>query len=117
MKVSTITPTKDQQQRFRRIREIGCIACRQTFGGFRMPEIHHLTVTGKHGGKRLGHDATVGLCDWHHRGVLPTGLDSEEAQHALGPSLARTPRQFRMQYGQDAVLLGEQERQLLLAYG
>lgn len=74
------------------IRDIGCIVCRDRRLGFVPCEKHHLLTTGRHGtGKRRGEQATVGLCQYHHRGIgTPTPL--------LGPSYAREPRRFRELY-------------------
>lgn len=99
---STGTPTKAQQARFDAIKHIGCIACRECGIGWAPAEIHHLTVGGKHGQKRRGHDFTVGLCCFHHRGEpLPW-------QDKCGPSYALQPRAFRERFGQDDVLLEKQ---------
>lgn len=100
---STGTPTKAQQERFEAIRSVGCVSCLRL--GIRSAcEIHHLTIGGRHGQKRRGHDFTIGLCPWHHRGD-PSGVWSTEA---LGPSYAREPRRFREEFGCDDFLLGYQ---------
>ena len=62
---STGKATKAQQARFERIKEIGCICCLKTLYVYEPPEIHHITDCGR----RRGHDYTIGLCPWHHRGV------------------------------------------------
>ena len=87
------------------IREVGCIVCRHRGLGYVPCEKHHLRTTGKHGtGKRRGEKYTVGLCDYHHRGIgQPTA--------AVGPSYAREPRKFRELYP-DAWLL-ERQNQLI----
>jgi hypothetical protein len=97
---STGTPTIAQKTRFVILQDIGCITCLSR-GERRACEIHHLTVGGKHGQKRRGHDFTIGLCEWCHRGV---GLDSGQ------PSYAREPRRFREVFGDDDALLAEQNR-------
>lgn len=103
---STGTPTKAQQARFDAIKGVGCIACRMQSIPVWAVEIHHLTIGGKHGQKRRGHDFTVGLCAWHHRGE---GALPEHRMAALyGPSYAREPRLFRETFGQDDVLLAYQ---------
>jgi hypothetical protein len=117
MQHSTGTPTAAQRVRFERIRELGCIACRMRGLGLRVPEIHHLTITGRHGGKRAGHDATVGLCAWHHRGVPFSSMAAADTEAMAGPSLARTPRRFREVFGQDAQLLEYQNQLLDQRYG
>lgn len=86
------------------IREIGCICCLREGLGATPAEKHHLLTTGLHGnGKRRGEQFTVGLCQYHHRGI------GNPAQFR-SPSLAREPRSFRARYGDDEVLLAEQNR-------
>lgn len=111
---STGTPTKAQQARFDAIREVGCIACLAR-GMNRYAEVHHLTIGGRHGQKRRGHDFTVGLCPFHHRGENTFGDDDPTAIY--GPSYALEPRRFREVFGQDDALLAEQERQFSLLRG
>lgn len=101
---STGNPTKAQKARFYAIQEIGCIVCRRHRRLKRAAEIHHLTVGGKHGQKRRGHDFTIGLCSWHHRGVNAFGNPSLGAT-TYGPSYALEPRKFRERFGNDDQLL------------
>lgn len=97
--------TTKQRRRFRRIQELGCVAC--TLDGVpNVPcDIHHLLS----GGRRLGHDHTVGLCEFHHRGIVPEGRTLEDYQHVHGPSLAAKPRAFRIRYGDEEELLAIQD--------
>lgn len=108
MKHSTGKPTKAEQARFDAMKEQGiCIAC--CLRGERRPqpiEIHHLLS----GGKRRGHLFTVGLCQWHHRGIPPFGWGDAEALYELGPSLAKGSKPFRAVFGSDDDLLAAQER-------
>jgi hypothetical protein len=107
MKRSTLgKPSTEQERRWALIRERGCIACLVLDGGFMYPEIHHQTLGGRHGAPRLGHDFTVGLCPWHHRGDAP--YPASEMEEAHGPSYAKTPKAFRREFGSDATLLREQ---------
>lgn len=104
-------PTAAERARWSRIKDSGCIACIQL--GFRgvYAEIHHLTITGRHGGKARGHRETIGLCLWHHRGqyLIPDGA----AQLRIyGPSLALTPRAFRERFGNDEFLLNLQDDEI-----
>jgi hypothetical protein len=101
---STGTPTPAQLARFRAIREIGCVPCLQR-GYWTACEVHHLTVGGRHGQKRRGHDYTIGLCTWHHRGKVP---QPTLAALLYGPSYAEQARAFRAEFGQDDVLLARQ---------
>ena len=102
---STGNPTKAQQARFDAIREIGCIVARTRGLGFVPCEIHHLTIGGKHGAKRRGHDFTVGLNPWSHRGEPFGGMSAETCERMFGPSYARQPRLFRQEVGNDDQLL------------
>ena len=98
---STGKPTKAQEARFHAIYEIGCIVCRKMRRGWVPCHVHHLTIGGKHGQKRRGHDYTIGLCPWHHVGVLGDATKD-------GPSYAKQARAFRERYGDDDVLLEQQ---------
>jgi len=90
------------RHRFERLKEIGCVACLKQ-GFHREAEIHHLVE-----GYRLGHEHTIPLCEWHHRGVPPTmAMTKAQARHLLGPSLAETKRQFVGEYGTEKELLEE----------
>lgn len=102
-----MTP-KARARRFERIWSIGCLCCRRR-GWFAACQIHHLNL-GQHAGqKRLGDEATVGLCPYHHQGQLDP-LTSPEALRLLGPSLALEPVKFRKVFGDDQSLLAEQNR-------
>lgn len=107
--------TSEVEMRWDAIRDIGCLACR-----LRHPtlvtacEVHHLTVGGKHGQRRRGHMATIGLCPWHHRGV-PNTCGRQRLRQWLGPSYAHEPVTFRETFGDDAFLLQAQD-QLIASY-
>lgn len=106
---STSNPTIAQQQRMDAIKEIGCIvayALGLSFGENPVPaEVHHLTVGGKHGQKRRGHDFTIGLNPWSHRGEPFNGMSAETCEKLFGPSYAKQPRRFRQEVGNDDYLL------------
>jgi hypothetical protein len=102
---STATPTKAQQARMDSIKERGCVVAFKRGHGFVYCEIHHLTVGGKHGQKRRGHDFTVGLNPWSHRGVPFNGWSADECLALFGPSYALEPRRFREVIGSDDALL------------
>lgn len=96
---STGKPTKAEQERLDAIKEVGCIIARILGLGFVPCEVHHLTVGGRHGQKRLGHDKTVGLNPWSHRGAWSLVAECPDtAQLTYGPSYAETPRAFRELY-------------------
>lgn len=106
---STGNPTKAQRARFDDIHAIGCIVAKMR-GLRRVPcEVHHLTIGGKHGQKRRGHDFTIGLNPWSHRGEPFGGMTADECERKFGPSYARQPRRFRQEIGNDDFLLGYQD--------
>jgi hypothetical protein len=99
---STTKPTKAQQARFEALREMGCICC-WNFRGVKMSaEIHHIVDKGyrAHSG---GHDATIPLCSWHHRGAADE--DARVCAVWLGPSLALSKREFIRVFGAERQLL------------
>ena len=96
---STGKPTKAQQSRFDAMKERGCVIARLRGQGMVYGELHHMTVGGKHGAKRLGHDATVCLNAWSHRGEAFGQWDTPaKCLEAFGPSYAKEPRAFRALY-------------------
>lgn len=109
---STGTPSKSEVERFDRIKEVGCIAAHTLGLGWVYAEIHHLTVGGKHGQKRRGHEFTIGLNPWSHRGVPFGGLSAAECYEMYGPSYALEARKFRALFGNDDRLLDYQNRLL-----
>lgn len=114
-KRSTHTPTKAQALRIDRIKRGECCCCvinrdigyaTANFGGC---DAHHLLS----GGRRIGHDATLGVCPWHHRGVKPyDAMTDAEATRQFGPSLAHGSRPFHEVYGSDMDLLAIQNERL-----
>ena len=93
-------PSVKDTARFRAFQVIGCVACRQR-GIYSQADVHHLLS----GGRRRGHRATVPLCVWHHRGGTPDGMTAKDATWVYGPSLARGPKTFRAEFGDDEKLL------------
>lgn len=87
--------TKADLRRFDALQTLGCIACR-ILGVYSLPDIHHVLT----GGRRTGHQATIPLCPWHHRGVLPPHQD-------LGPSLANGSKPFHARFGKQEELLAK----------
>jgi len=102
---STSTPTVSQQQRMDAIKDIGCVIAQALGLGFVPCEVHHLTVGGKHGQKRRGHDFTIGLNPWSHRGEPFNGMSAATCEQLFGPSYAKQPRRFRQEVGNDDYLL------------
>lgn len=100
--------SKKDTERFRRLNEMGCIVCRQTFGAFVQSEVAHCTSRGR----RIGHQATIPLCPWHHRGV-PMGSLSQKAMRELyGPSFAKSKAEFEEAFGTEQKLLEETNKWL-----
>lgn len=108
----TKAPTKAQKRRFQDLQMVGCIACRldgnSSDSNPEPADIHHLTA----GGRRQGHDATIPLCPWHHRGISVTGLPADMLRELKGPSLARDKRAFVEHYGSELMLLEITEQHL-----
>lgn len=113
MKHSTGRITRSQELRFERMREIGCIACwkeghRDLICG--ASENHHLNFDGKAGQRRLGHDFSIPLGQWHHQGIPKPGIRPENMALLFGPSLRLQSKKFRETYGSDSELLAETNR-------
>lgn len=118
MKHSTTKPTMAQQARLDAIHGLPCCACR--LEGVAQPsttEAHHLVDKGYriHSG---GHDATIPLCGWHHRGdvhgcqVLCNPPTMANAEKAYGPSLALNKKAFKAKYGTERELLEQTDAEL-----
>lgn len=105
-----MTVSKADQRRYDALVKYGCIACR-LMGWYAVPEIHHIVDQGyrKHSG---GNRATLPLCPWHHRAVLPMGHTNLTASHAFGWSMALNPRQFKLKYGDQRFLLDKVNREI-----
>jgi hypothetical protein len=111
---STKPPTKAQQERFTRILDFGCVCCYvdgtdvlKAYGAVQdtphQPcEIHHML----RGNKRIGHDASIGLCAVHHRGV--SSLSRADRLIIYGPSWHLERRAFRERYGSDQDMIDMQ---------
>jgi hypothetical protein len=91
-------------ERFAKLYALGCIITRIYYGVENEPaEVHHI-VEGK---KRLGHQWTIPLSPWFHRGVPPANLRPSEATERLGPSLALNKRAFVERFGTERELLAK----------
>lgn len=90
------------------VKEGPCVACYRRGLLRRGCDAHHLTDCGR----RVGHEATVGLCAWHHRAVPDEGMAAPQMRELLVPSLMDGSRTFRFAYGTNATLLELQERLL-----
>jgi hypothetical protein len=100
--------TAAQSERFGQIKAGRCVACWKrgmvTIGC----DAHHLLS----GGLRIGHEATVALCAWHHRAVPFDGETPPRMRMLYGPSLMDGSKTFRAAYGTDEELLQLQEQML-----
>jgi hypothetical protein len=100
-------------ERYRKLVEYGCVACKIELGRYHMPEIHHIVDKGyrKHSG---GDAATLPLCEWHHRGVhlMPNSTDGDMTE-TYGPSLAHSKKGFQMRFGTERELLALVNKEIL----
>lgn len=107
---STGKPTKAEAERIEAAKSGPCIPCVvwqespaapfafvATIGG----DYHHLLS----GGRRIGHEAGICACPWHHRAVPDWGCTPKEMRDWYGPSLMDGSKVFRDAYGTDAELL------------
>jgi len=95
---------KADRDRMAKLKEMPCICC-----GRQPVEIHHIVDKGyrAHSG---GHQATIPLCEWHHRG-MPVGVWTvTETAARLGPSMALSKRQWNVRYGGERELLAKVNR-------
>ena len=106
MRTSTGTPTKTEKARMDRMKEMGqCVACYQRgIHGRGYIQIHHLLS----GNRRIGHMATVSLCEWHHLATTAEGHSHSRMTAIYGPSLANGSKPFRAEFGTDKELLALQ---------
>ena len=66
-------------------------------------EVHHVLS----GGPQDRHTHTYGVSQWHHRGVCEGSTAG--MYNALGPSMARDPKDYRLAFGPERILLETQE--------
>lgn len=107
---------REDQERLDRIHELPCVACEiyhADMSGGRV-EAHHLVDKGNREASG-GHQATIPLCAWHHRGEPPR-LDLRPSQcfSLFGPSLARSKRAFYLRFGDERELLQRTNRMLMV---
>lgn len=104
MNHSTGKPRIADVERFAKLRALGCVVSKIYFNRWEPAEIHHLVE----GRKRLGHQFTIPLSPWFHRGVPPLpDMRPSEAEKLIGPSLARSKREFVAQFMTERELLEE----------
>ena len=93
-------PTKSESERMQAIKDSGCIACMLATRGTQAPDIHHITS----GGRRQGDEYTIGLCPWHHRGLVMEGQTKQSMSGVFGPSLAFGKKTFNEFFGSEQIL-------------
>ncbi len=95
-------PTADEKRRLETMKDhMPCLPCLLVVNRTRLPEIHHVVS----GFRREGHDQTVSLCLWHHRGHLAGDMSKQEMSGWLGPSLAMGKRTFQEFFGPERGLV------------
>lgn len=96
--------TEKEKKRFRQLHDLGCICCLVQGIGYVPPDTHHIVDKGY---RRLsgGHQATIPICPWHHRGLPPSGMSVDDAFLYAGPSLALHKKHFNEIYGGERQLL------------
>jgi len=110
------TPTKAEKARMDTLKNhCPCICCMLATMKVSFPEIHHITDCGR----RKGHDFTLSLCPYHHRGAMEwQGAHHRNKQQLIGefgPSLAHGKRTFAEMFGGEMFLLSLQN-DILEAY-
>lgn len=110
LKPRRMKATKAEQERYRKLKEMGCIVTWLYFNKWAPAEIHHLTE----GGRRLGNDKTIPLTSWYHRAQVPPDcLTGAQAEVRHGPSL-HSKKDFELRFNTEEWLL-EQVNKLLEA--
>lgn len=105
--------SKSDLARYRRIMEVGCIAC-HIDGRYSIGDVHHLVDKGTRA-LSGGNKSTIILCLWHHRGVVPFGHTVDSATVAFGPSLFHTSKLFKQTYGTERELLAKVDGQIAVS--
>jgi hypothetical protein len=95
--------TRDQR-RYEKLVALGCIAC-LIDGRYSEGDIHHLVDKGSRKASG-GNAASICLCPWHHRSVIPDGKTERYMREIYGPSLRLESKEFHRVYGTDRYLLG-----------
>ena len=82
-------PNKIEREWMALVADFGCVACKQD-GHDSPASVHHITS----GFRRVGHLATIGLCEPHHKG-----------DGRVVPSVHFQKRTFSARYGSELELL------------
>lgn len=98
---------KTERQRFETIKQhCGCLPCLLMGHLDRHTSIEHVTDAGQRIGKDSSqHEATIGLCAWHHFGVHIDGRHTYEMDADFGPSLALGRHSFENHFGDERHVL------------
>lgn len=94
--------TLSQSLQFDDLYHIGCIACRLFGVGWVPPEQDHRNTCDLAGMKRTegGHDDTLPMCCWHHRGIPHEGYGGEHGcLRTFGPSKHLHKKRFIERFG------------------
>jgi len=75
-------PTKEEAQRMKIIKAMGCILTWAKFGEKKYAEVHHILI----GGKRAGHWYTIPLSPWYHQRTCDPGKTMAEMRAKYGAS-------------------------------
>lgn len=99
--------SRADQDRLDAIHALPCVACviyQPSMSGGRV-EAHHLVDKGTREASG-GHQATIPLCAWHHRGQPPMyAMTVKECTSIFGPSLGQSKRAFVHRFGTERELL------------
>lgn len=98
---------KSDRDRFEVIKShCGCLPCLLVGHLDRQTSIEHVTDRGHRIGKDSSqHEATIGLCAWHHYGRCDPGLQKQAMIGYFGPSLAHGRRHFEEHFGDEVDVL------------
>jgi hypothetical protein len=108
--VGKTRPVRRQDEiRFQVIQyHVGCLCCaielhQVGYEDISLTTIEHVTDRGR----RLDdeHQATIGLCPWHHQAAPWNGLTKKEMTAIIGPSLAEGRKPFEEHYGDEVHVL------------
>ncbi len=110
-KTEPISPA--DRQRFTIIKDYcGCLCC--LLMGW--PDVHATIEHVTQAGRRLGHGASLGLCEWHHFGRCSENRRSDAMCAEFGPSLAHGRKQFEAHFGDEVEILLAVQNYLLARF-
>jgi len=98
---------KSDRDRFDVIKShCGCLPCLLTGHLDRHTSIEHITDRGQRVGKDSAqHEATIGLCAFHHYGSCDPGVHRDIMEKNYGPSLAHGRKPFESFFGDELTVL------------